>query len=298
MSKNIFSRIQAIITNYIKYTSKNPQWFLMFVLARFNLVRNTFHSKSQKLSPEKFQKSAFISAEVDVDIAVNCLQQNGYYLGLYLPEDILKEIIDFAYLAKMNVRDEPTINFVYQDKQQTEINYQKDIIIGNYVDVSSHCSAIRKIENEPTLWKIAEKYLGAKPILVKTELWWSFVADKKLYDNLSHSPTMFHYDLDDYRALKFFFYLTNVNLSSGAHVCITGSHNKKKLAHQFSFLRGRSDQEIINYYGTENIVNICGNAGFGFAEDPFCFHKGTPPRSSDRLMLQLEFALNDYFLKD
>lgn len=69
---------------------------------------------------------------------------------------------------------------------------------------------------------------------------------------------------------------------------------KKKLAHILSFFRRRSDQGIVEDYGAENVVPICGPAGFGFVEDTFCFHKATPPTRRDRLMLQIQFALNDY----
>ncbi len=81
------------------------------------------------------------------------------------------------------------------------------------------------------------------------------------------------------------FYLTDVDLSSSPHIYVKGSHKKKKLRHQFSILRDRDDQDIIDYYGRENVINICGSVGLGFAEDPFCFHKGTVPVSKDRLIL-------------
>ncbi|MEM8831523.1 MAG: hypothetical protein AAGE96_19495, partial [Cyanobacteria bacterium P01_G01_bin.19] len=129
---------------------------------------------------------------------------------------------------------------------------------------------------------------------VRTDLSWCFVAERMMYEKNGDAQILFHYDLDDYHALKFFFFLTDVDVASGPHVCIRGSHKKKKLRHQFSWLIGRSDSEIIDYYGEENLVTICGEAGFGFAEDTFCFHRGTPPVERDRLMLQIEFAMNNY----
>jgi len=35
---------------------------------------------------------------------------------------------------------------------------------------------------------------------------------------------------------------------------------------------------------------IEGGPGFGFAEDPACFHRALPPRTADRLCLQLRYA--------
>lgn len=47
-------------------------------------------------------------------------------------------------------------------------------------------------------------------------------------------------------------------------------------------------------YGADKIVTFVGKAGTGFAEDTYCIHQGTPPTQRDRLILQLQFAINDY----
>lgn len=52
--------------------------------------------------------------------------------------------------------------------------------------------------------------------------------------------------------------------------------------------------DIVKYYGADNVVPICGKAGFGFAEDTFCFHKAMIPTRKDRLMLQIQFARKNY----
>ena len=107
---------------------------------------------------------------------------------------------------------------------------------------------------------------------------------------------VFHYDLDDYRFIKFFFYLTDVDLSSGPHLLLKGSHKNKKLSHQLLGVRcaSKPDQEIVETYGAENLVTVTGPAGLGFAEDATCFHKGTLPTHKERLLLQIEYAINNY----
>jgi len=42
------------------------------------------------------------------------------------------------------------------------------------------------------------------------------------------------------------------------------------------------------------VLTVTGPAGTGFAEDPFCFHRGTPPMGGDRLMMCVEFRVADY----
>ena len=44
----------------------------------------------------------------------------------------------------------------------------------------------------------------------------------------------------------------------------------------------------------EAFITVIGEAGFGFIEDTFCFHKGTIPKNESRLFLQLHFAANRY----
>ena len=104
----------------------------------------------------------------------------------------------------------------------------------------------------------------------------------------------FHYDIDGYRGLTFFFYLTDVGLSNGPHVYVRGTHVKKAWKHVVSLYKGRSDDEIDQSYGKERQVVSCGPAGSGFAEDIFGFHKGLHPESGDRLIVQLRYGLRDY----
>ena len=145
------------------------------------------------------------------------------------------------------------------------------------------------------LLAIAAKFLGTPPVHVASELWWSFPVTATLSEQLQ-AAQVFHYDLDDYRFIKFFFYLTDVDLSSGPHVLLRGSHKNKKLSHQLLGVRcaSKGDREIVECYGADNLIAICGSAGLGFAEDSTCFHKGTLPTEKERLLLQIEYAINNY----
>lgn len=297
MEKKLWSRIYAKIPIYYKYGTQNPKLFLMLLFGRLSIVRALVKLFNRKYSLKKYENNSTIFKDIDVDKVIESLQENGYYLGIYLPEEILEEILKFSYSSEINVNNNPQMKFIFSEKKQAEKNYNMKIVIGNYLDASSRCPALKKLEQDPTLLAIAAKYLSSDPVHVRTQLWWCFVAENQEYEQLGElgNPlVLFHYDLDDFHALKFFFYLTDADLSTGAHVCIRGSHKRKKLRQ--SLLKGHSHQDMVNHYGRENLVNICGQAGLGFAEDPFCFHRGTPPVSGPRLMLQIEFALNDYGL--
>ena len=299
---------KAIFKKYYQYSKiveGDYRWLLMFIVARFPLGRTigTFFYRARSISLTKtnypkiydVNNASSIFNELDIDLAVKSIKKNGYYLGLQLPQNVIQEILEFAYSADIYVDGNPLLKFKYAEKKQAAQKYNLNILIGNYLDVNSKCSALKKLGTDSKLNAIAAKYLGNKPILVRSQLAWTFIGNKEDYSQkgeIGNPLILFHYDLDDYRALKFFFYLTDVDSFSGSHRCVAGSHNKRKLTHYV--LRSQSDQEIVDYYGSDNIVDICGQAGFGFAEDPFCFHRGSPPVTSPRLMIQLEFALNDY----
>lgn len=287
---NVLSRLYLRLARYWSYSVKNPAWLLMFLLARFDSIRNLARSLYPAENLDRYREEDSVFKELDVERVVAQMQQQGYALGLNLPPDIFHELTDLAYSSKIQARNRPDLSFVYADKPVAEDN---NFVHGTYPNIRSH-SAVQKLENDPKLRKIAAQYLDSEPVLVRTDLSWCFVAERELYEKNGDAQILFHYDLDDYQSLKFFFFLTDVDLSSAPHVCIHGSHRQKKFWHRLSWLIGRSDEELIDYYGAEKLVTICGQAGFGFAEDTFCYHRGTPPRDRDRLMLQIEFALNDY----
>ena len=287
---NVLSRLYFRLARYWSYSVKNPAWLLMFLLGRFDSIRNLVRSWYRARDLDRYQEEDSVFKELDVDRVVTQMQQQGYALDLNLPPDIFQELADIAYSSQIQARDRPDLSFFYADKPVVEEN---NFVHGTYPNIRSH-SVVQKLENDPKLRKIAARYLDCEPVLIRTDLSWCFVAERKLYEKNGDAQILFHYDLDDYQALKFFFFLTDVDLASAPHVCIRGSHRQKKFRHRLSWVIGRSDEELIDYYGAEKLVTICGQAGFGFAEDTFCYHRGTPPQNRDRLMLQIEFALNDY----
>ena len=126
-------------------------------------------------------------------------------------------------------------SFFLHEKDEAELRYQQKFVTAHHLNPCRQCQAIQKIAEDPKLWEIAAKYLETKPILIDTRLWWTFVLEEAVNKSLSRSlPYTFHYDLEDYRFIKFMFYLKNIDKSSGSHVCVQGSHKKKKLNAQLS----------------------------------------------------------------
>ncbi|WP_375499205.1 hypothetical protein [uncultured Nostoc sp.] len=291
----IFSKFYNICYENYKGLTKNPRWLLMRKIARFKTGRAIMiflFPHSNKLYSSIINESNSCFPDVNVDDVVNTLKTDGLYLGINLPQDIVKEIVEFAHSTVCYGNRKTNMGFFYHQKEQAQIKSGKNIIIASYFNTSGLCPAIRKLQNDPKLLAIAARYLNTQAVHQGNMMWWSFSAKTTYYEK-SQAAQLFHYDIDDYQFLKFFFYLTDVDDQSGPHICVRGSHNKKKLSHLW--LRKReTDEEIIDYYGSEFLVKICGNTGFGFVEDPLCFHKGITPTHKDRLILQIEFARTDY----
>ncbi|MEH2391918.1 MAG: phytanoyl-CoA dioxygenase family protein [Nostoc sp.] len=291
----IYSKFYDICYENYKGLTKNPKWLLMRKIARFKTGRAMmifFLKRSVKLYSSVLNESDCYFPDVNVDDVVNTLKTEGLYLEINLSQDIVKEIVEFAHSTVCYGNRKTNMGFFYDQKEQAQTKSGRHFIIGSYFNTSLLCPAIKKLQNDPKLLAIATKYLDAQAVHQGNLMWWSFSGDIT-YRQKSQAAQLFHYDIDDYRFLKFFFYLTDVDDQSGPHVCVRGSHKKKKPSHVW--LRKReTDQDISDYYGSESLVKICGKAGFGFAEDPLCFHKGITPTHKDRLILQIEFARTDY----
>lgn len=294
LDRNLTKFYNCCYENY-KGLTKNPRWLLMRKLARFKVVRSIVLSLT-KCSNKKYlsliDDSNSLFVDVNVDDTVNHLKSSGLCLDINLPAHTVAEIFSFAQSTVCYGNRKPEFGFYYHQKEQAQQKSGSQFFMGSYFNTALLCPAIKKIQNDPKLLATAAKYLGSQPIHQGNQMWWSF-AGKTTYREQSQAAQFFHYDIDDYRFIKFFFYLTDVDERCGPHICVRGSHNQKKLAHVWLHQR-ESDQDIIDYYGRESLVKICGQAGCGFVEDPFCFHKGMALLHQDRLILQIEFATTDY----
>jgi hypothetical protein len=272
--------------------TKNPSWLLMRKLGRFGAVRSLIHRFKPRPTPIAQFRGESVFPETASESIVQSLVKDGIYLGLNLPPDLLEDIITYAKQYPCYGDRKPEYGFHCTRKREAQQWYNRKFVTAYYFNTVENCPAIEQLTHDPLLLSIAADYLGTDPVLISSQLWWSFATEASLQARRKASQ-LFHYDLDDYRFIKFFFYLTNVDGLTGAHACIQGTHRQKKFAHEWGRKRFK-DSEIVETYGIDKLVTVCGNAGFGFVEDTLCFHKGMPPIRHDRLMLQIEFATRDY----
>jgi hypothetical protein len=276
----LFTRLRLGLPRYAQYTRANPRWALMFALGRLGLMRAIVRGKrsGKIIAAPPSQLSAPPLERVETD-----LDTSGYAFGLNLPPDAVARIRRLAD--------------VYRSGEAVEerIGANRSIIyLDEFLDLAKECPTVDELARDPLILTIARRYLNAEPVLIGTKMWWSLAKESALSERLKFAQELFHYDLHDFMSIQFSFYLTDVSEATGPHVYVPGSHKRKRLRDQLTLLIGRSDAYIREAYGADRQVEVVGGAGFGFAHDPYCYHKAKRPTGGDRLMLQFEYARRRY----
>lgn len=294
-SKQVELKSKLIYT--IRNTVARPKYFLAFVLARFSLLRQIYAFCSQfsfnlSLSLNSETKTLF---ELDPDQAIDTLKQDGVCSGLNLPADFLADLQQYLGTQDCYAGGNTSLGFKITEKEQLDQAFQQPFYVARYFNLSTSCPQIAQLVNDPKLQKIATGYIGKNAQYTGASLFWTFPIQGVSVDSDQQMFSHYHYDIDDFSSVRFCFYLTDVTLNEGPHICIRGSHIKKRLHQILNFFsRIQTEAELVKIYDTNKFLTITGNSGMGFIEDTFCYHKGEPPKSSPRLFLQLHFAANNY----
>jgi hypothetical protein len=266
----------------------------MYVFGRFKVIRSlVVWIYSLRAAQPRPASGPTLIEDVDIDDAALKLSQDGLFPGLQLRSEVVEQLLAFSSAATCFGNGKPDLPFRYRDKAIAEQRSAQTFRTATYNQALHASPVIQSLSTAPKMLAIARRYLRTEPVLIGARMWWSFAASADLKQQMEDGQG-FHYDIDGYRALAFFFYLTDVGLSNGPHLYIRGSHSQKSLRHLLSIYKGRDDAEIERYYGPERQVVLCGPAGFGFAEDIFGFHKGLHPKSGDRLILQVRYGIRNY----
>jgi hypothetical protein len=141
------------------------------------------------------------------------------------------------------------------------------------------CPHLLAVANDPGVLALAEAHLGCRPTL-------SMLSVRRSEPRAAASGPgqSFHRDVDDWRVLKLFVYLSDVDEGAGPHVYVEGSHRRRgslRLKHLAEAEAARLGRP----------VRVTGAAGFGFVADAYGVHRGEPPRTRPRLMAQLGFSI-------
>ena len=276
-----------------RYLDHGSRHLLMYMFGRFRTVRSLMVWRySQRTSIPALTSSSSLVTTADVNDVVHKICQDGYCTGLNLRRDVVEQLLTFSSLATCYGDGNEDFPFHYRDRHEAQRLSGRQFRLGRYNHALSASHALRALASDAQLLAIARKYLRTEPVLIGARIWWSLAGPADSEQKIGAGQS-FHYDIDGYRGLAFFFYLTDVGREGGPHVYVRGTHLKKSWRHLVSIYKSRTDAEIDECYGPESQVLLCRPAGSGFAEDIFGFHKGMDPESVDRLIVQVRYGLRD-----
>ncbi len=135
--------------------------------------------------------------------------------------------------------------------------------------------------SDPRVLATVEAYLEHRVTIDRILVWWSFPGKAD-----AEEAQRFHRDADLVSWVNHFTYLGPVDLDTGPHVFVRGSHRSAELSED-----GRhSDEEVTRRFGSA-VTPITGPAGTGFLADTYALHKGSLPRTGRRLMAQVTYCV-------
>jgi hypothetical protein len=218
-----------------------------------------------------------------INAIVNDIKNDGYYVFQEkLSESAIDELTKFALRTEANLippAKDGTKRCLYDNKKIISPRYEFN------EQEAFNDPLIQRITGDRSLFAVAQGYLNCMPIQDLTAMWWSAVFSKEAS---SEAAQLYHFDMDRFKFIKFFFYLTDVNLRNGPHCFIRGSH---KWLPDLVRKDGRiPDEEVQKSFPAKDILEIEGKKGTILAVDTRGLHKGKVLESGERLLLQVEFT--------
>lgn len=292
----------AYVAKNYRYLSKDPGFFLMKTVARFELAREwatreSVFTRTSQAPPASSEDARGSTVECSQDPAevVSTLRNEGYYVGLRLAPDALSQLLEHSQEATCFADRDQSLGLRIAEREQFEKVLGRPIKLASYFNQQEDWPVFRQLREDPLLQTVARSYLGCEPVYLRSELAWSFPyratdADKRA------TAQVLHCDINDYKTIKFFFYLTDVGPANGPHAYIKKNPRQRTALHQLLGQRcaSLSESQLLQTYGKKQLVTVCGSAGLGFAGDPYYFHRGTTPLKGSRLLLQLELGCRRY----
>jgi hypothetical protein len=276
------------VPRYMSRLGDSPGWLPMYILARWMPARKA-HWLIARTPPASAPKSNLFP-DIDYRSAVAGLRREGIFTGINLPAHICKSIAAFACANSCFDCSDRTFEFFPGEHKQAEQRSNRMIPLASYLEKIEECAAAREVLTDPLLQTIARHYLGSPARLVGTRLWWTFPGESTALGD--RNLREYHFDLLDWRMIKFFFYVRPVDEGTGPHVYVRGSHRRRALRHQLTPYIGHPIEDVLNEYGRDQSLVLLGDAGFGFVEDPFGFHMATPAQRAARLVMEVSFGVS------
>jgi hypothetical protein len=272
--------------------TQGPRQTLVYALGRFSKVRRAYavvqRTRQRLLRVDReMLRGSSIFPPLPVADAVRSVRQDAVFPGLQLPESHVQALNRLARQGKwtswMDGRE-----FEYEEVRNGRLADHSPVVISEMPNASNN-DVVQTIVQDAQIQDIVSQCLGYTPQQAKVRLLLSFACDVTPELRRKSGQTIdYHFDVHHFNFIYVNYYLTDVDLLSGAHVMIPGSHLRKPFRWLFGSAR-QSDEQIIAHYGVTRELTIQGKAGTGFVQDSACYHKALSPIERDRLMLQIRY---------
>jgi hypothetical protein len=263
---------------------------LKTVLQRFIILmgplRNVILASHKRLSKNNPSITSGTTQFVNLDkkVIASNLQCEGFSNGIYLNKTTIEAVLKYAQETPV---EKDTFSNIHVSTEMIEAPI---LGIRTYPFNNPHkrCHTIEQIATDDTVIQIVSEYLGvANPILFSSKLYWSFPNHQSNESN--YAPQYYHFDVSDSKALTLFFYLTDVDETSGPHVVVKGTNKNRTL---FNLMNWKMNDEKAEKVFGEKIHSIVGPSGTGFFEDLLNYHKHAfATQKTPRLMLAFTYVI-------
>ena len=221
---------------------------------------------------------------------VEQLQRDGVVVfPSALPQEVCDRLMQFTRERPGNVRpmdgqgEDARRAAIYDSERPAAVRYdyqQSDLL---------NLSDVQDLLADSSLLALVQDYLGCAPTADVLGMWWH-TAFQDHPDSMA--AQYFHFDMDRFKWLKVFIYLTDVGSDNGPHAFVRGSHRTGTIpSHilQRGYVR-LTDEEVAEHFPSEDILAFSAPRGSIIVEDTRGLHKGVHVREGARLILQLQFS--------
>lgn len=167
-------------------------------------------------------------------------------------------------------------------------------------DALEACPELLYAATAPAVLGAITTYLGCLPTISFAALWWSLAGRETPED-----AELFHRDFHDYRWVKLFIPLTDVDENSGPTDIIRGSHRiefwrakwenvspeDRSSFQDMANAQRKRDEDIAYFFQPEEIETMTCQAGDGYLADTAAWHRGRLPTTKNRLMSQTLYTI-------
>ncbi len=221
---------------------------------------------------------------------VEDLRNKGYHVfASKLPDDLCDRLLEYALIQPCLSRP---MDGEGKEKEKYGVYPRSSPEVARYDFTTQDLLRNKDIQGlliDMSFPAVASEYLGARAIVDVLSMWW--------HTSFSNTPDMkaaqyYHFDMDRPKWLKFFIYLTDVTINTGAHMFVEWSQKTNGIPSSMlkkGYAR-LTDEEVEEYYGKEKIIEFIAPRGTIIAEDTRGLHKWKHVHKDDRLILQIQFS--------